>query len=214
MVTEIKVMLVDDHQIVLEGLAAVLQPVEGISIVGQAVNQSQAVDLAKKCLPDIILMDVRLPDGSGIEACREIIQANPEIRVIMLTSYPDDDAVFSSIMAGAKGYLLKEVSTKGIVDAIKVIADGGSLLDPAITGKIMKKLRHQPSEAESRLASLNQKELDILNLIAEGKTNKEIGEIVSLSDKTIKNYVSNILSKLQLGRRSAAAAFITEFKHH
>jgi two-component system response regulator DevR len=213
MTAQIKVMLVDDHQIVLKGLIAVLQPVMGIKVVGQAATQQKAVEVARECKPDVILMDVRLPDGSGIEACREILEFNPQIKVLMLTSYPDDEAVFASIMAGACGYILKEVSTSGIIDAIKTIVNGGSLLDPSVTGKIMEKLRHHPSEAESRMANLNDKERIILDLIAEGKTNKEIGKNIYLSEKTIKNYVSSILSKLQLGRRSAAAAFITEFKH-
>lgn len=213
MTAEIRIMLVDDHQIVLEGLSSVLKPVTGIKVVGQAVTQQQSVKVAQECKPDVILMDVRLPDGSGIEACREILEFNPQIKVLMLTSYPDDEAVFASIMAGACGYLLKEVSTRGIVDAIKTIVNGGSLLDPGVTGKIMDKLRHHPSEAENRMANLSDKERIILDLIAEGKTNKEIGSDIYLSEKTIKNYVSSILSKLQLGRRSAAAAFITEFKH-
>jgi len=207
--TTIKVMLVDDHEIVRQGLSAVLGDVDNFSIVGQAGNQREAVDIALKCEPDIILMDVRLPDGSGIEACREILEKMPDVRVIMLTSYPDDEAVFASIMAGASGYLLKEVSAAGIVNGIRVVAGGGSLLDPGITGKVLQKLRHRPTEAENKFANLTDKERQILDLIAEGKTNKEIASEVFLSDKTVKNYVSKILSKLQLGRRSAAAAFIT-----
>jgi len=188
----------------------VLGVVENFHIIGQAGSQREAVDAALECEPDIILMDVRLPDGSGIEACREILEKMPDVRVIMLTSYPDDDAVFASIMAGASGYLLKEVSAVGIVDGIKAVAGGGSLLDPGITGKVLRKLRHRPTENENKFANLTDKERQILDLIAQGKTNKEIAGEVFLSDKTVKNYVSKILSKLQLGRRSAAAAFVTE----
>jgi len=213
MTKKISVMLVDDHQIVIEGLIAVLQPIEEIKVIAQALTQERAIKTANECHPDVILMDVRLPDGSGIEACRAILEENPQIKILMLTSYPDDEAVLASIMAGANGYLLKEVSSDGIVDAIKTIANGGSLLDPNVTGKIMEKLRHHPSEAESRMASLNEREKTILDLIAEGKTNKEIGQVIFLSEKTIKNYVSSLLAKLQLGRRSAAAAFVTEFKN-
>jgi len=208
--TTIKIMLVDDHEIVRQGLAAVLGVVEDFQIIGQAGSQREAVDTALRCGPDIILMDVRLPDGSGIEACREILAKMPNVRVIMLTSYPDDEAVFASIMAGASGYLLKEVSAVGIVDGIKAVAAGGSLLDPGITGKVLRKLRHRPTENENKFANLTDKERQILDLIAQGKTNKEIASEVFLSDKTVKNYVSKILSKLQLGRRSAAAAFVTE----
>ena len=212
METKIKVLLVDDHEIVREGLSAVLATANDIEIVGQAGTQQQAVEVCQQCKPDIILMDVRLADGSGIEACREILEQTPEIRVLMLTSYPDDDAVFASIMAGASGYLLKEVSAKSIVEGIRTVAAGGSLLDPNITGKVLKKLRHHPSEEENKLASLNEREHSILELIAKGKTNKEIAEEIFLSDKTVKNYVSTILSKLQLGRRSAAAAFVSGLK--
>ncbi len=206
-------MLVDDHEIVREGLAAVISSAAGIEIVGQAGSQQQAVEVSQKCRPDIILMDVRLPDGTGIEACREILEKTPDIKVLMLTSYQDDEAVFSSIIAGASGYLLKEVSSKIIVEGIKIVAAGGSLLDPKVTGKVLKKLRHHPSAEENKLASLNNKERLILDLIAQGKTNKEIADEIFLSDKTVKNYVSIILSKLQLGRRSAAAAFVTELKN-
>lgn len=210
METIIKIMLVDDHEIVRQGLCAVLGVVDNFKVVGQAGTQREAIETALKCEPDIILMDVRLPDGSGIEACREILETKPKVRIIMLTSYPDDEAVFASIMAGASGYLLKEVSTAGIVEGIKAVAGGGSLLDPSITGKVLRKLRHHPTEDENKFANLTDRERQILDLIAEGKTNKEIAGEVYLSAKTVKNYVSKILSKLQLGRRSAAAAFVTE----
>ncbi len=210
----INVMLVDDHEIVRQGLAAALESEDDIIIVGEANSKNQAIKVALNCQPHVILMDVRLPDGTGIEACREILEQSPDIQVLMLTSYQDDDAVFAAIIAGAAGYLLKEVSSQAIINGIRTVADGGSLLDPKVTGKIFKRLRHQPSEKESKLASLNKRERNILELIAKGKTNKEIAELILLSDKTVKNYVSIILSKLQLSRRSAAASFVTELKNH
>ncbi len=198
MADKIRVMIVDDHEIVRRGLAAVLATDQTLSLVGEADNQENAVATALKCKPDVILMDVRLRNGTGIEACREIIRQAPATRVIMLTSYPDDDAILAAIMAGATGYLLKEISASTIIDGITTVQNGGSLLDPTVTGKVLRKMRNR--------------ERNILELIAKGKTNKEIGIEISLSDKTVKNYVSSILSKLQLGRRSAAAAFLAEMK--
>jgi DNA-binding NarL/FixJ family response regulator len=154
-------------------------------------------------------MDVRLPDGSGIEACREIQAERPETRVIMLTSYPDEEAVLASIVAGASGYLLKQVRAQALIEAIETVARGASLLDSAVTEKILERIRNMGmGAADEQLSQLSEKEQQILTLIAEGKTNKEIAKIVYLSDKTVKNYVSNILGKLNLTRRSAAAAFL------
>jgi DNA-binding NarL/FixJ family response regulator len=159
--------------------------------------------------PDVIVMDVRLPDGSGIEACREIREARPETRVIMLTSYADEDAVLASILAGAAGYVLKQTRSSALADAIAAVAKGESLLDSAVTQKVLERVRaSKEPKAEDPLDVLTAQERNILTLIAEGKTNKEIAEQVFLSDKTVKNYVSNILNKLNLRRRSEAAAFI------
>jgi len=210
----ISIVLVDDHEIVCEGLSSILSLQDNLVIVGQAATQKQAVELCLDLKPDVILMDVRLPDGSGIEACREILAVLPETKVLMLTSYHDDEAVLAAIMAGAMGYLLKEISAKSIIEGIFTIVSGESLLDPKVTGQIFQKLRHHPQDNELKLNTLTKKEQSILNLIAEGKTNKEIAKLLFLSDKTIKNYVSVILSKLQLTRRSAAAAFITELNGH
>ena len=163
--------------------------------------------------PDLVIMDVRLPDGSGIEACRDIRSARPETRVIMLTSYPDEEAVLSAIIAGASGYLLKQIRGRDLVNALEAVGRGESLLDSAVTEKVLERVRRMASGAEAdELSDLTAQERKILLLVAEGKTNKEIAAEVFLSDKTVKNYVSSILSKLNLQRRAQAAAFVA--KHH
>ncbi len=207
--SEIRIMLVDDHEVVREGLRALLSRREGFQIVGQAGSVAESIIEAERSRPDIIVMDVRLPDGSGIEACREIREMLPETKVIILTSYADDDAVFASILAGAAGYVLKQTRGRAVADAIDAVARGESLLDPAVTMKVMERVRAaNQRKASNPLDTLNEQEHKILQLIAEGKTNKEIAGEVFLSDKTVKNYVSSILTKLNLRRRSEAAAFI------
>ncbi len=207
--SETRILIVDDHEVVREGLRALLSRRPGFAVVGEAGSVEQAVAEAAKMQPDVIVMDVRLPDGSGIEACREIRQARPETKVIMLTSYADEDAVFASILAGAAGYLLKQTRGNALADAIASVMRGDSLLDPAVTQKVLERVRSAGQrKADDPLATLTEQEHKILVLIAEGKTNKEIADEASLSDKTVKNYVSNILSKLNLRRRSEAAAFI------
>ena len=207
--TKTRILLVDDHEVVREGLRALLARREGFEIVGQAGTVEQAIAEAARFEPDVIVMDVRLPDGSGIEACREIREARPETKVIMLTSYADDDAVFASILAGAAGYVLKQTRGSALADAIAAVARGESLLDAAVTQKVMERVRSASQrKPDDPLDALTEQEHKILALIAEGKTNKEIAAEVYLSDKTVKNYVSNILSKLNMRRRSEAAAFI------
>jgi DNA-binding NarL/FixJ family response regulator len=204
-----RILIVDDHEVVREGLRALLSKREGFDVVGQAGTMEQAISEAARSQPDVIVMDVRLPDGSGIEACREIREVRPETKVIMLTSYADDDAVFASILAGAAGYVLKQTRGAALADAIASVARGESLLDAAVTQKVMERVRSASQrKADDPLDALTEQEHRILTLIAEGKTNKEIADEVYLSDKTVKNYVSNILSKLNLRRRSEAAAFI------
>lgn len=206
---ETRILIVDDHEVVREGLRSLLSRQKGLVVVGEAGSVAAAVEAAKRSPLDVVIMDVRLPDGSGIEACREIRAERPETRVIMLTSYPDEQAVFASIVAGASGYLLKEVRGQALVEAIETVARGASLLDPAVTDKVLERIRRMGmGAADELLAQLSEKEQQVLMLIAEGKTNKEIAKIVCLSDKTVKNYVSTILSKLNLSRRSAAAAFM------
>ena len=208
MANQIRVLIVDDHEVVREGLRALLRRRPELAVVGEADSVASAIEEAKRTEPDVVIMDVRLPDGSGVEACREIRAHRPETKVIMLTSYADDEAVFASIMAGATGYLLKQTRTKALVDAIERAMRGESLLDPAVTQRILERVRAGGAKKDDELSLLSEQERKILDLIAEGKTNKEIAQDVYLSDKTVKNYVSSILSKLNLHRRSEAAAFI------
>jgi two-component system response regulator DevR len=205
----LRVLIVDDHEVVREGLRSLLNRRQGMTVVGEAGTMADSIEEAARVEPDVVVMDVRLPDGSGVEACREIRQARPDVKVIMLTSYADDEAVFASILAGAAGYLLKQTRGQALADAIEAVARGDSLLDPAVTQKVLERVRTLGSGGtDDVLGSLSEQEQKILLLIAEGKTNKEIAEEIFLSDKTVKNYVSSILSKLNLRRRSEAAAFI------
>jgi DNA-binding NarL/FixJ family response regulator len=210
--SRIGVMLVDDHEVVRMGLRTLLERRDGFVIVGEAASVAEAVAIARQSQPDVIVMDVRLPDGTGVEACREIRSARPETRVIMLTSYADDEAIYGSIMAGASGYLLKQTRGQNLADAIERVASGESLLDPAVTDKVLDRMRSLARGEQDELAVLTEQERKILALIAEGKTNKEIAGEIFLSDKTVKNYVSSILSKLNLRRRSEAAAFMAEHR--
>jgi DNA-binding NarL/FixJ family response regulator len=200
-------MLVDDHEVVREGLRTLVAKQPGLSIVGEAASVKDAIQVAARAKPDVVIMDVRLPDGTGIEACRTIREARPEIGVIMLTSYADDEALFASILAGASGYLLKDARSQTVLDAINSVAEGRSLLDPTVTGKVLERVRKGTGE-DPALASLTDQERKVLEHVAEGKTNREIGEVMFLSEKTVKNYVSRILDKLGLARRAEAAAYM------
>jgi two-component system response regulator DevR len=202
-------MIVDDHEVVREGLRTLLAKQKTMSIVGEAATVKDAVETAARARPDVVIMDVRLGDGSGIEACRAIREARPETGVIMLTSYADDDALFASIIAGAAGYILKDAKSQTILDAVSAVAQGRSLLDPTVTGKVLERVRKGPVE-DPGLASLTDQERKVLGHVAEGKTNREIGEIMFLSEKTVKNYVSRILDKLGLARRAEAAAYMAK----
>ncbi|MBI2983740.1 MAG: response regulator transcription factor, partial [Chloroflexi bacterium] len=185
----IRVLVVDDHEVVREGLRTLLGKQKGMTLVGEAATMKDAVEAAARAKPDVVIMDIRLPDGSGIEACRTIRGARPATGVIMLTSYADDEALFASILAGAAGYLLKDAKGQSVVDAISAVAQGRSLLDPTVTGKVLERVRKGPDE-DPGLASLTDQERKVLEHVAEGKTNREIGEIMFLSEKTVKNYVS------------------------
>lgn len=208
----VRILIVDDHEVVRMGLRTLLEKREGFTVVGEAGTAEEALRGARQSQPDVVIMDIRLPDGNGVQACREIREELPDTRVIMLTSYADDEALFGSIMAGASGYLLKQVRGQNLAEAIAKVANGESLLDPAITNKVLERMRGLAAGGSDELAALSPQERKILTLIAEGKTNKEIAADVFLSDKTVKNYVSSILSKLNLRRRSEAAAFIAERK--
>ncbi len=207
---KVKVLLVDDHEVVRMGLRTLLERHPGLLVVGEAGTVAESLAAARQSQPDVVVMDIRLPDGSGVEACRDIREEHPETKIIMLTSYADEDAVMGSIMAGASGYLLKQTRGQALADAIERVARGESLLDPGVTDKVLDRMRHLASGDSNEMESLSNQEQKILLLIAEGKTNKEIAQEVFLSDKTVKNYVSSILNKLNLKRRSEAAAFIAE----
>ena len=206
-------LVVDDHEVVRQGLVALLDRRTGFQVVAEAGTAAEALKQARRFQPDLVVMDVRLPDGSGIEACREIRSELPNTRVVMLTSYPDEDAVLAAIVAGASGYLLKQVRARDLVAALETVAGGGSLLDPAVTGKVLERMRRIATD-DDELAALTKQERKILALVAEGKTNKEIAAEVFLSDKTVKNYVSSILAKLNLERRAQAAAYVARMKGH
>lgn len=206
----IRTLLVDDHEVVRKGLRAMLESQEDIDVVAEAGTAAEAVIKAKAIRPDVVVMDVRLPDESGVVACRDIRSALPDTAVLMLTSFSDDQALFDSIMAGAAGYVLKQIKGGELVDGIRRVAAGESLLDPAVTARVLDRVRNPQSAEDPRLARLTPTELRILEMIAEGLTNREIGERIHLAEKTIKNYVSTILSKLQMSRRAEAAAYLAE----
>jgi two-component system response regulator DevR len=207
----LRLLVVDDHEVVRQGLVSLLDRRSGFEVVAQAGSVSESIAMAARYEPDLVIMDVRLPDGSGIEACREIRATRPETRVIMLTSYPDEEAVLSAIIAGASGYLLKQIRGRDLVSALEAVGRGESLLDSAVTEKVLERVRRVASgSATDELAELTAQERKILLLVADGMTNKEIAEQVFLSDKTVKNYVSSILAKLNLQRRTQAAAFVAK----
>jgi DNA-binding NarL/FixJ family response regulator len=209
----LRLLVVDDHEVVRQGLVAVLSRHEEFQVVAEASTVAESIAAAKRFEPDLVVMDVRLPDGSGIEACREIRTELPATRVVMLTSYPDEEAVLSAILAGASGYLLKQIRGRDLVSALEAVGRGDSLLDPAVTERVLERVRRIASgDEKDELSELTAQERKILRLVADGKTNKEIAGEVFLSDKTVKNYVSSILSKLNLQRRAQAAAFVAKHR--
>jgi two-component system, NarL family, response regulator DevR len=205
----LRLMLVDDHEVVRSGLKTMLEAAGDVRVVAEAGTVRDAIAHAERTKPDVIVMDVRLADGSGIEATREIRAQRPETKVLMLTSFADDEALFASIMAGASGYVLKQIRGTDLVRAIRSVGQGQSLLDPAITATVLERLRKgKHLLRDERLARLSAQEERILTLVAEGHTNREIGARLKLAEKTVKNYVSTILSKLEVGRRAEAAAYL------
>ena len=204
-------LVVDDHEVVRQGLVSLLGRRPEFQVVAEAGTVAESLEAARRFEPDLVIMDVRLPDGSGIQACRDIRAEFPSTRVVMLTSYPDEEAVIAAIVAGASGYLLKQVRARDLVAALEAVGRGESLLDPLVTGKVLERMRRiASSDQPDELGALTSQERKILALVAEGKTNKEIATDVFLSDKTVKNYVSSILSKLNLQRRAQAAAFVAK----
>jgi DNA-binding NarL/FixJ family response regulator len=203
------VLLVDDHEVVRQGLTSLLKATDDIVVAGEAGTVRDAIEEAERTRPDVVVMDVRLADGSGIEATREIRARRPETQVIMLTSFADDEALFASIMAGASGYVLKQVKSGELIRAIRTVGRGESLLDPAVTKPVLDRLRKgKHLMRDEKLARLSPQEERILEAVANGKTNKEIGQELHLAEKTVKNYVSSILSKLEVARRAEAAAYL------
>ncbi|MBN9620092.1 MAG: response regulator transcription factor [Actinobacteria bacterium] len=204
--TTTKIFLLDDHEIVRRGLADLLNGVPDFEVVGEAGTVAEALRRIPATLPDVAILDGRLPDGSGIEVCRIIREEQPTVRSLILTSYDDDEAIFAAVLAGAAGYVLKQIRGSNLIDAVRQVAAGQSLLDPAVTARVLQRIREGKQE-DARLASLNAQERKILILIAEGLTNRQIGERLFLAEKTVKNNVSSLLAKLGMQRRTQAAVF-------
>ena len=204
----IRVFLLDDHEVVRRGLRDLLESDGDIQIVGESGSATQATARIPALRPDVAVLDARLGDGSGIDVCRDVRSVDSSIKALILTSYDDDEALFAAILAGAAGYLLKQVGGNDLVDAVRRVAGGQSLIDPTLTARVLERLRNGPAEHEE-LASLTEQERKILALIAEGLTNRQIGERLFLAEKTVKNYVSSLLAKLGLERRTQAAVLAT-----
>lgn len=202
--SSIRVFLLDDHEVVRRGLRELVDGADDLEVVGEAATAEEAVGRIPATAPDVAVLDVRLPDGDGIEVCRDVRSKHPEIQCLMLTSFADDEAVYAAIMAGAAGYVLKQVKGTDLVDAIRRVGQGESLLDPAVTARVLERMRRG---GDDELADLTPQERRLLELIAEGLTNRQIGERMFLAEKTIKNYVSNLLAKLGMSRRTEAAVY-------
>jgi two-component system, NarL family, response regulator DevR len=205
----IRVFLRDDHEVVRQGLRALLESGGDIEVVGESGLAMEAAARIPALRPDVAVLDARLPDGSGIEVCRTVRAVDPTIKALILTSYDDDEALFAAIMAGAAGYVLKEIGGQDLIGAVRTVAAGNSLIDPSLTARVLERVRNGPATAPE-LADLTEQELKLLSLIAEGLTNRQIGERMFLAEKTVKNYVSSILAKLGLERRTQAAVLASK----
>ena len=201
----IRVFLVDDHEIVRRGVGDLLSAEPDIEVVGEAATAAQARSRVGAIRPDVALLDVRLPDGSGIDVCRDLLSADPSIRCIMLTAYDDDEAIYAAVMAGASGYIIKDIRGGGLIESVRKVAAGHTLMDPSLKRRVVDRMRDEGNE-DPRLATLSEREREVLALIADGLTNRQIGARLSLAEKTVKNYVSSMLSKLGLQRRTQAVA--------
>ena len=212
---KLKVFLVDDHELVRRGFASLLRDSEEFDVIGEASTSQEALDGIAAGDPDVAVLDVRLPDGDGVALCREIRSRFPDVRCLILTAYEDDEALFAAIMAGASGYLLKNAGGEELVEAVRTIGVGGSMLDPAVTTQVLERLRKGPDEEleDERLTRLTPQERKILMLIADGLTNREIAQQIFLAEATVKNYVSSLLAKLGMHGRTQAAIFATELRH-
>jgi DNA-binding NarL/FixJ family response regulator len=202
----IRVFLLDDHEIVRRGLRELLEGTGNMTVVGEAGTAEEAYGRIPATTPDVAVLDVRLPDGNGVEVCREIRSRHPEIHCLMLTSYSDDEALFDAIMAGASGYVLKQIKSDDLIEAVTKVAAGQSLLDPNLTAKVLDRLRNG-SEEDERLKHLTDQERRILTFLADGLTNRQIADEMFLAEKTVKNYVSNLLAKMGMNRRTEAAVY-------
>lgn len=209
--TRQRILLVDDHEVVRVGLKALLEKHPDFEVIAEAASAREAVDKTKSNKPDVVVMDIRLKGGSGIEACQEITEKFPDTKVIMLTSYAEDEMLFSAIRAGASGYVLKQIGSDDLIHAIEAIGRGEALLDPAVTQRVFQEVRKAAREEEaSAFAELTQQEMHVLQLVSEGRTNRQIAEMLFLGEGTVRNYVSSILSKLNVRNRAEAAAYAVE----
>lgn len=210
----IRLLIVDDHEVVRVGLRTLLESAPGIEVIGDAGTVASAVEEAARTTPDVILLDVRLPDGTGFDACRKIQEVSPHTRILILTSFADDDLIFQAISAGVDGYLLKEIDAPGLVQSITKVASGQSILDPSVTKRVLSRIKSgSEPKPKGKIDLLSPQERRILARVARGLTNKEIAADLGLSDKTVKNYLSNAMEKLQMSRRSQAAAFYVQNTH-
>jgi len=208
LVPDVRILIADDHEVVRIGLASLLDRQPGFSVVGEARSGEEAVRLARRTHPDVVVMDIRMPDGSGIDACRAITAGLPATPVVMLTSYADSDALFAAIDAGASGYVLKRVGSTELVDAVRTVAAGGSLLDPAVTKTVLDRLRNTSRlEEAGAFADLTEQERRVLAHLADGASNREIADRMGLAEKTVRNYVSSVLAKLALESRAQATGY-------
>ena len=210
----IRVFLLDDHEVVRRGLTALLESTDDIVVVGESGSAQEATRIIPALRPDVAVLDARLPDGNGVDVCRDVRSQDPGIKALMLTSYQDDEALFNAIMAGASGYLLKQVRGTDLLDAIRTVAAGGSLLDPAVTQRVLERIRSGGEREPEELAGLTPQERRILELVAQGLTNRQIGSELFLAEKTVKNYVSSLLAKLGLERRTQAAVLANKLLGH
>jgi len=209
--TKLRLLLVDDHEVVRLGLKALLQRYPQFEVAGEAGTAREAIEAAARIKPNVVLMDIRLPGASGIEACEEITSSNPDIKVIILTSYAEDEMLFSAIRAGASGYVLKQIASEDLIKAIESVGRGEALLDPAVTQRVFQEVRRAVKEEEaSAFANLSQQEKHVLMSVSEGRTNREIAKTLYLGEGTVRNYVSSILSKLGVSNRAEAAAYAVE----
>ncbi|GAA2089955.1 response regulator [Actinomadura alba] len=207
----IRVFLMDDHEVVRRGVAALLSEEADIEVVGEAASAEQALARIPAARPDVAVLDVRVPDGDGVSVCREVRSRMPEVACLMLTSFSDEEALFDAVMAGAAGYVLKQIHGSDLVGAVRTVASGQSLLDPRSTAQMLQRLRDRAVRKDP-LSELSDQERQILELIGEGLTNRQIGERMFLAEKTVKNYVSNLFTKLNMSRRTQAAAFVAQLK--